>query len=224
MDCSLPRSSIHEFSRQESWSGLPFPSPLCVSSSVMGFLNWYYSCTPNHAVTHHCTWSVKIRIEAGPNACSTSSFTASLVISSSVSLTCHHFSTFLYLSFHLECSYPSSPLGSFKYLLKWLSGKESTWDAGDASYAEDTGSVPELGRCPAEGNDNPLQYSCLGNPLDGRAWWATVHGVGKESDTTLWLNNTLSVRHWPSYLSLKSHSHLISLFPTPMTKDLVFVP
>ena len=43
----------------------------------------------------------------------------------------------------------------------------------------DTGSIPGWGRSPGEGNDNPLQYSCLGNPKDGRAWWAAVHGVGK---------------------------------------------
>ena len=35
-----------------------------------------------------------------------------------------------------------------------------------------------------EGNGNPLQYSCLENPMDGGAWWAVVHGVTKESDTT----------------------------------------
>ena len=35
-----------------------------------------------------------------------------------------------------------------------------------------------------EGNGNPLQYSCLGNPMDGGAWWAIVHGVAEESDTT----------------------------------------
>ena len=34
-----------------------------------------------------------------------------------------------------------------------------------------------------EGIGNPLQYSCLGNPMDRGAWWATVHGVAKESDT-----------------------------------------
>ena len=38
---------------------------------------------------------------------------------------------------------------------------------------------PGLGRSPGEGNGNPLQYSCLENPMDGGAWWATVHGVAK---------------------------------------------
>ena len=41
----------------------------------------------------------------------------------------------------------------------------------------DPGSIPRLGRSPGEGNSNPLQYSCLENPMDGGAWWATVHGV-----------------------------------------------
>ena len=45
--------------------------------------------------------------------------------------------------------------------------------AGDA---EDVGSIPGSGRSLGEGNGNPLQDSCLGNPMDRRAWWATVHG------------------------------------------------
>ena len=51
------------------------------------------------------------------------------------------------------------------------------------------GSVPVSGRSPGEGNGNPLQYSCLENPMEGGAWWATVHGVTKSqtrlSDFTL---------------------------------------
>ena len=43
----------------------------------------------------------------------------------------------------------------------------------------DAGSIPGLGRSPGEGNGNPLQYSCLGNPIDRGAGWATVHGVTK---------------------------------------------
>ena len=45
--------------------------------------------------------------------------------------------------------------------------------------AGDAGLIPGSGRSPGGGNDNPLQYSHLGNPLDRRAWWATVHGVPK---------------------------------------------
>ena len=50
--------------------------------------------------------------------------------------------------------------------------------------AGDVGLTPGLGRSPGVGNGNPLQYSCLGNPMDRGAWWATVHGVTKESDMT----------------------------------------
>ena len=50
-------------------------------------------------------------------------------------------------------------------------GKVSACNVGDP------GSIPGLGRSPGEGNGNPLQYSCLENPTDGGAWWATVHGV-----------------------------------------------
>ena len=51
------------------------------------------------------------------------------------------------------------------------------------SNAGDPGSISGSGRCPGEGNGNPLQYSCLGNSMDRGAWRATVHGVAKELDT-----------------------------------------
>ena len=43
----------------------------------------------------------------------------------------------------------------------------------------DVGSIPGSGRFPGVGNDNPLQYACLGNPMDRGAWWAAVHRVTK---------------------------------------------
>jgi len=43
-----------------------------------------------------------------------------------------------------------------------------------SANARDTGSIPGLGRSPGEGNGNPLQYSCLRNPMDRGAWWITV--------------------------------------------------
>ena len=52
-------------------------------------------------------------------------------------------------------------------------GKESSCNAGDL------GSIPESGRSPREGNGNPLHYSCLENPMDGGAWWATVPRITK---------------------------------------------
>ena len=47
---------------------------------------------------------------------------------------------------------------------------------GDTIYE---GSIPGSGRPPGEGDGNPLQYSCLGNPMDRGGWWGTVHGVTK---------------------------------------------
>ena len=52
-------------------------------------------------------------------------------------------------------------------------GKESACNVGDL------GSIPGLGRSPGEGNGNPLQYSCLENPMDRGAWQAIVHGVAE---------------------------------------------
>ena len=80
-------------------------------------------------------------------------------------------------------------------------GKESSSNAGDA------GLIPGSRRSPGEGNGNPLQYSCLGNPLDRGAGQAAVHGARKESDTTatkqqcdaIWFNFfhfKLFLLHW----------------------------
>ena len=55
----------------------------------------------------------------------------------------------------------------------WLSGKES------ACKADDSGSIPGSERSPGKGNGNLLQYSCLENPMNRGAWWATVCGVAK---------------------------------------------
>ena len=50
---------------------------------------------------------------------------------------------------------------------------------GSACNAGDLGLILGLGRSPGGGNGNPLQYSCLENPLDRGAWWAMVHGVSQ---------------------------------------------
>ena len=61
---------------------------------------------------------------------------------------------------------------------QWLSSTESACEAGDK------GSIPGSGRSPGVGNVSLLQYSCLENPLDRGAWWATAHKSRKGSDTT----------------------------------------
>ena len=67
-------------------------------------------------------------------------------------------------------------------LLQWLRGKESACNAGDA------GSIPESGRSPGGGHGNPLQCSCLENPMDRGDWWATVRGVTKKRNQLMGLN------------------------------------
>ena len=57
----------------------------------------------------------------------------------------------------------------------WLRGKASAHNAGDL------GSIPGSGRSPGEGNGNPLQYSCLENPMDRGVWQTTVHGLTKRT-------------------------------------------
>ena len=69
-----------------------------------------------------------------------------------------------------------------------LDGKESTCNAGDSD------SIPGSGRSPGEGNGNPLQYSCLENPMDREAWWATVHAVAKSQKWLKWLTFSFSFR------------------------------
>ena len=85
-----------------------------------------------------------------------------------------------------QCSVMFIPVLS-SYLIAgkpwWLSGKESACNAEETGDAGDAGWIPGLERSPEEGNCNQLQYSCLGNSMDRGAWWTTVHGITKESDS-----------------------------------------
>ena len=86
-------------------------------------------------------------------------------------------------------------LAQFWRLPRWLSGKESTCQCRRRGLTP--GSIQE--RPPGEGNGNPLQYSCLENPMDRGAWQATIHGVSKELDTTK--QNTTKTAPAPFYPS-----------------------
>ena len=76
---------------------------------------------------------------------------------------------------------------SLKGFLGGSDGKESTFKESNVG---DLGSIPGLRRSPGGGQGNPLQYFCLQNPMERRAWWATVHGVTK-SWTQLGSNSSL---------------------------------
>ena len=81
-----------------------------------------------------------------------------------------------YLS--LKNLYLKAPVRDYIGPYRWLSSKESTCNAGDV------GLTPRSERSPRKGNDNLLQYSCLGNPIDTGVGGTTVHGVAKELDRT----------------------------------------
>ncbi|CAM9918803.1 unnamed protein product [Rangifer tarandus platyrhynchus] len=79
----------------------------------------------------------------------------------------------LTLSLFLHATLFITAFSIFIYFLGSSDGKVFANNVGDL------GSISGSGRSPAEGNGNPLQYSCLENPMDRGAWWATVHGVTK---------------------------------------------
>ena len=124
-----------EVSRQECWSGLPFPSPgdfpdseiEVISLASPALAGGFFTTEPPGKSTYTCN---------------------SLL--------------FVYMFIYI-------------YMLPWwLSSKGSACRAGDVGSA-----ISGSGRSPGERNGNPLQYSCLGNPMDRGAWQATVHGVIK---------------------------------------------
>ena len=61
--------------------------------------------------------------------------------------------------------------------------------------------IPGLGRSPGEGNDNPLQYSCLANPMDRGAWWAIVHGVAESRTRLSDFTFMALIQPWASLIS-----------------------
>ena len=78
-----------------------------------------------------------------------------------------------------------------------------------AYYARDRGSIPGWGRSPGEGNGNPLQYSCLKNPMDGGAWWTAVPEVAKSPthrQNALLLSNPLDFLSYFYQIHVKSQN------------------
>ena len=89
--------------------------------------------------------------------------------------------------------------GTYMKVIIWIFGgfsggsvvKNLPTNTGDTG---DVGLIPGWERSPGEGNGNPLQYSCLENPMDWGAWWSTVHGVTK-SQVQLSTNDQLTYEH-----------------------------
>ena len=99
------------------------------------------------------------------------------------------------------------------YGLPWqINGKESTCQCR-CGFDGDVGSIPGLGRSLREGNGNPVQYACLGNPMDRGAWRATVHKVAKSQTQ---LNNFTFTFYMHSTLAF-----LLYLLALCFSKDLI---
>ena len=84
-----------------------------------------------------------------------------------------------------------------------------------ACNAEDLGLIPGSGRSPGEGNGNPLQYSCPENPMDGGAWWSTVHGVAKNQ---ILLSNLTNLKVKKDYESTHKNDLFFSFIMNYLTK------
>ena len=102
------------------------------------------------------------------------------------------------MDYWLNCLEPMN-----RGLSQWLSSKESVCEARDAG---NVGLIPGLGRSPAGGHSNPLQYSCLENPMDRRVWWATVHRVTK---------SRTQLKQLIMHIFLRNRTQEIFLFASP---------
>ena len=101
-----------------------------------------------------------------------------------------------------------SPAGILEFIAISFSDPDANGGSDSKASAYNAGvlgSIPGPGRSPGEENGNPLQYSCLENPMDGEAWWATVHGVAK-SQTRL---SDFTSLHFTSLSDPGINSHLL---------------
>ena len=175
--CATPETAAHQappplgFSRQEHWSGLPFPSPVHESESeVAQTLRNPMDCSPPGSSIHGI-FQARV-LEWGAIAFSDTLLYPYLkvllfVLSSSLSVPALIWNCSNYHSSEINLSFSGGSVA-----------KNLPANAGDL------GLIPGSGKSPGEGNGNPLQYSWLGNPMDGGAWKAPLPWSGKESDTT----------------------------------------
>ena len=96
--------------------------------------------------------------------------------------------------------------------IPWMGFPGGSEVKASACNAGDRGSIPGSGRSPGEGNGNPLQDSCLENPMDGGAWWATVHGVAKS--LTQLSNFTFAFMPWITIQSRALLTRLALVYDT----------
>ena len=94
-------------------------------------------------------------------------------------------------------------------------GKASVYNAGDP------GSIPGLGRSPGEGNGNPLQDYCLENPMNRRAWQATVHGVAKSRIQLRDFTSLIRVKFYQNLPGIKKQNKTLLIVPPPKISWLI---
>ena len=172
MDCTLPGSTVQGISQARilEWAAIFFCRGIFpIQGSNLCLLHWQMDYLPlsHQRSTHDFRWKVKVKFA---QSCPVFPFSHHSAIWEPQTVLAKKKG----LGSHLRVEEVRlQDLRSSLLMGWWLSGKESICQVGDA------GLIPGLGRSPGEGNGNPFQYSCLGNPLDRGAWWVEVHGVAK---------------------------------------------